>query len=382
MTNGTILVVEDDANLLMGIRDILELENYEILTANNGLDGLEALQKAATPPDIIVSDIMMPHMDGIEFLKKVRAVERFVSIPFIYLTAKGEKVDIRRGKELGVDDYVVKPFNAEELLVAVSSRLGRARAIQRAQQGQQDELKKTILTILNHEFRTPLTFVVAYSDMLSDFNEPKFEPEDAEILTFLNGVRSGADRLRRLIENFIMLVELQTGSAANTYAWRKQTIARLHPALNGAIDAALLIPEEEYRCELEIEPNIPAFVGDEAYLKMAVMHLVDNAFKFSSPQYPVKVQATTADGWLYITVADKGRGIPGSEINNIWNSFYQINRAHYEDQGAGSGLTIVQGVADLHGGRVDVESEPGVGSTFKLSIPLTPPNSGANGKHA
>lgn len=381
MSHGTILVVEDDANLLAGIRDILELEDYDILTATNGLDGLEELQRAPKPPDLIVSDIMMPHMDGIEFLKKVREVEKFVSIPFIYLTAKGEKVDIRRGKELGVDDYVVKPFNAEELLVAVSSRLDRSRAIQRVQQGQQDELKKTILTILNHEFRTPLTFVVAYADMLGEFSDPNLEPEDAEMLTFLNGVRSGADRLRRLIENFILLVELQTGSAATTFAWRKHTIDHLDYVLQNAIDAALQIPEMAYTCKLDVAPGIPPFIADEAYLRTAVQHLVDNACKFSSPQNPVLVHAYTEGDWLHITVADQGRGIPPGEINKIWNSFYQINRAHYEDQGAGSGLTIVRGIMDLHGGRVDVESEPGVGSTFKLSFPLTPPNPGVNGKH-
>ncbi|MEM6527774.1 MAG: response regulator, partial [Chloroflexota bacterium] len=91
MSRGKILIVEDDANLLAGIRDILQLENYTVLTATDGEAGLAVLEDEEYPPDLIVSDIMMPRMDGIQFLMKVREIDRFVSIPFIYLTAKGEK---------------------------------------------------------------------------------------------------------------------------------------------------------------------------------------------------------------------------------------------------------------------------------------------------
>jgi CheY-like chemotaxis protein len=92
MSRAKILVVEDDITLLAGVRDILILEDYEIHTATDGLEALEVLQQMDLPPDLIVSDIMMPHMDGIEFLAKVRQVDEYISIPFIFLTAKGEKI--------------------------------------------------------------------------------------------------------------------------------------------------------------------------------------------------------------------------------------------------------------------------------------------------
>ncbi|MEO0561594.1 MAG: response regulator [Chloroflexota bacterium] len=372
MAQATILVVEDDVNLLEGIRDILELEAYHILTAENGLDALEVLQQAPATPDLIVSDIMMPQMDGIDFLKRVREIEQYVAIPFIYLTAKGEKADIQRGKELGVDDYVVKPFNADDLLVAIRSRLDRSRALQRVQQGQQDELKKSILTILNHEFRTPLTFIVAYSDMLTDVqpNGNGSMPEDGEMLTFLEGVRNGADRLRRLIENFIMLVEIQTGQANKNFEWRKRPIENVGGLVRHAAERAVLIPEEERNYELDIEPDLPTISADEDYLRAAIIHMIDNAFKFSEPPTPVKISTKVADGCLHISVTDEGRGIPDEEMEHIWTGFYQINRAHFEDQGAGSGLAIVKGVAELHGGNTSVKSDVGVGSTFTMSLPL------------
>jgi signal transduction histidine kinase len=376
MSRGKILIVEDDANLLAGIRDILRLEKYTVLTASDGEEGLNILTNEENLPDLIVSDIMMPRMDGIEFLMKVREVERFLSIPFIYLTAKGEKSDIQRGKKLGVDDYVVKPFNADELLVAIKSRLHRARDYQRVQEGREDELKRSILTILNHEMRTPLTFVVAYSDMLGDISGAPDENNEGEMITFLNGVKSGADRLRRLIENFIMLVELQTESAKRTYEYRKRPVRNLNRVLEAAATQASNIPEDgEYQYTISIAEDVPAFIGDEEFLHSAVFHLMDNAFKFSTIDDIVEINVTCENDHVVIRVTDNGRGIPESEVENVWKMFYQIDRAHFEDQGAGSGLNIVRAIAELHGGTADIEHTTiDGGTTFMLRLPVVTEN--------
>ncbi len=375
MEHATILVVEDDGHLLSGIRDILELEGYAVVTASDGEKALGKLHGMDQLPDLIVSDIMMPNMDGIELLEQVREVDEFISIPFIYLTARGEKTDIQRGKKLGVDDYVVKPFNADDLLVAIKSRLSRSKAMQRVQAGREDELKRDILTILNHEFRTPLTFVVAYSDMLSDkagSNGKLDEADDPEMLSFLQGVKSGADRLQRLIENFITLVELETGGARGKLEWRQERITDLGEIVQAGIDAAAAGTRETYTVTLDIPADVPDVTGDVEYIQMAVKHLVDNACKFSDPGQPVTVDVTHTDATVTIAVTDAGRGIPAAEHDKIWEKFYQIDREHYEDQGAGSGLAIVKHVATLHGGDVSVESAPGEGSTFRLHLPLQP----------
>lgn len=126
-----ILVVEDDLNLLEGIQTVLELDHYAVVCAENGVQAVEVLR--STPlPDLIVSDIMMPQMDGIELLKAVRAVPEWVRIPFIFLTARGERQDIQRGKQLGVDDYLVKPFELAELelrCLALSHRKPRRQRV-------------------------------------------------------------------------------------------------------------------------------------------------------------------------------------------------------------------------------------------------------------
>lgn len=369
MPKATLLVVEDDVHLLGGIRDILELDDYRVITAQNGAQALEVLRQSSTPrPDLIVSDIMMPHMNGLELLQEVRKEDSWVLIPFIFLTAKGEKSDKLRGKMLGVDDYLIKPFDAEDLLVAVDSRLRRQQAMMKVQDGAISDVKRHIITILNHEMRTPLTLVIAYADMLKSFGSD--DMSDEELLMFLRGVNSGAERLRRLIENFILMVELDSGDTEKTFSWRKGEIHNLDMILMAAHDQVMDGEHVQHKCHVEIASPLPTVTGDRDFLMVIVRELLDNAVKFSSPNQPIILRAGIESDNVLIEVIDHGRGIPESEQQNIWKSFYQIDRDHFEDQGAGSGLTIVKGLVELHGGQVHVDSREGAGSTFSVLLPI------------
>jgi two-component system, sensor histidine kinase and response regulator len=369
MSKATILVVEDDRNLMQGIRDILELQEYSVLTANNGLDGLDIMQKRPAPPDLIVSDIMMPGMNGYEFFEAVRNELRWTAIPFIFLTAKGEKADVRAGKSMGADDYVTKPFDAEDLLIAVDAKLRRRREIEMVNDSRITDVKRSILTILNHEFRTPLTYVVAYADML---NRDAADLSYDEIRTFLKGVNAGADRLRRLIENFILLVELETGEAQRTYGWRKQRVSNFKDLLSQALAAeGPYAAEKDVPLELAADASdLPPVMADVEYLKAAVTRLIDNAIKFTDKAgCAVTLAAYAEDQAVCFSVSDQGRGIPSDELESIFEVFYQIDRERFEDQGAGAGLPIVKRIVEVHGGRIDVSSTPGQGSQFVIRLP-------------
>ncbi len=369
MSKATILVVEDDMHLMEGIRDILEINGYSVLTATNGISALEVLNQQSIPPDLIVSDIMMPRMDGYDFFKAVRSVESWVATPFIFLTAKGERDDIHRGKKMGAEDYVVKPFDADDLLVAVSAKLDRKRQLDAVWQTEVSGIKQNILTILNHELRTPLTYVVAYADMLHrDADELSVD----DMRSFLRGINTGANRLRRLVENFILLVELETGEATETFSWRN------HPVSNyNAILETIRKKYEELAHERKIElcvnvqPDLPPTRMDPEYMNAALECLVDNAIKFSDkPNTTVTIRAYAENDHVYLAVRDQGRGIPPHELDNILKIFYQVERERYEDQGAGSGLAIADGVAKLHSGKVLIESEVGIGSEFVICLPV------------
>ncbi|XWX03820.1 response regulator [Aggregatilineales bacterium SYSU G02658] len=369
MKNAVVLVVEDDHHLLHGIRDILELEHYAVLTATNGQQGLEVLKTHPEPPDVIVSDIGMPQMDGFTFLEHVRQDTRWVRIPFIFLTARGEKVDRHKGSLMGADVYLTKPFEAPDLLVAVESCLRRTRALQAAAESDITDVKRKIMTIVNHEFRTPLTLIVAYAEMLKDFNTEAMSME--EVMSFLNGVNSGADRLRRLVENFIFTIELENGDAAKTMAWRSRVITDIRPIVEDAHRQIALPNTRPRDFMFNYAPDLPPFKADVQFLTIAIRELLDNAAKFSSDHSRIQINISHVRDSIEIRVTDEGRGIPAGELENIWKPFYQIDRDRYEDQGSGSGLAIVDGVVRLHKGTRYVESEVNRGSTFAIYLPIT-----------
>jgi signal transduction histidine kinase len=116
---------------------------------------------------------------------------------------------------------------------------------------------------------------------------------------------------------------------------------------------------------------LPAIAGDSEYLRTALERLIDNAIKFSdNPRSTVTVSAYADDDWLYLIVEDQGRGIPADELQAIFETFYQIDRNTFEDQGAGIGLPIVKRIVELHNGQVSVESTVGRGSRFIIRLPL------------
>jgi CheY-like chemotaxis protein len=127
MGGQRVLVVEDYRPLLAGIRGILEAEGYTVSAATDGVQALRVMEEDIHP-DLIISDILMPRMDGYAFYEAIRARPEWPFIPFIFLTVKAEEGDVLKGKTLGVEDYITKPFGPQELVVAVRAWLERARA--------------------------------------------------------------------------------------------------------------------------------------------------------------------------------------------------------------------------------------------------------------
>jgi len=363
----TILVVEDDGALLEGLHDMLELSGYHVLTARNGVEGLAVLQ--ARLPDLIVSDINMPRMDGYQFYNQVRARPDWVSIPFIFLTAKSEKSDVRHGKILGADDYITKPFEEADLLVAVQAKLNRRVQLDAAHSRQVADLKRTILTTLNHEFRTPLTYITTYTDMLGDANISTDEFKE-----YMRGIQAGSDRLRRLVEDFISLVELQTGEAQQTYDRRCARLPDLDMLLDLAIERVRARAEaRRVTLALETARPLPAILADREFLLDAVVRLLDNAIKFSRKAGGlVTLRAAPGGHGVRIEVIDEGLGIPSAQLDKIFDMFYQIDRAKLEQQGSGSGLAIAQSIVRMHGGQILARSVVNAGSTFTIELPPLP----------
>jgi two-component system sensor histidine kinase/response regulator len=359
-----ILIVEDDLAMSSGIRDVLEMNGYRVQLAENGLEGLKMLEMFH--PDLIISDIMMPEMDGFEFLEQVRRQARWAAVPFIFLTAKGTRPDIRAGKQLGADDYLVKSTDLEDLLVVVRAKLDRALTIQQQSRREMDDLKRNLLNMLSHEFRTPLTYITGYVDLIQ---EGEWSAEDLQ--KFLGRIKGGSNRLNRLVEDFLLLVRFETDDAHQAYLLDKgpfnnwnSLVARVFDRLHETAAA------RQVTLSKEIEPNLPMVEAHEGYLENAVMRLVDNGLKFSKHAGGhVWVKVMTDGKRIRCTVKDDGIGIPAEEVGRMFDRFHQVNRQRIEQQGAGIGLAIVKNIADLHQGEVACASTEGVGSEFSLWLP-------------
>jgi two-component system sensor kinase len=367
MTNPLIMVVEDNVTLLEGLKDLLEIANYRVVTAENGTDALNILEEVT--PDLIISDIMMPRIDGYQFHAKVRQKPELLGVPFIFLSARGGKADIRRGKELGADDYITKPFDEEDLLVAVRSKLSRWQDLRRLQDEEIDDLKNKILLTMSHEFRTPLAYILNYTEML-EMDSGEISAED--INHFMKGIRKGAVRLNRLVEDFIRLVELETGEAERAYLRRRWEIPDISAWLRVITRTHEMDADEQgVKLVWEIPDGLPGVLADESYLADGLSRLIENAIKFSTPESEtVRIEAEALDDKLHIRVIDQGVGIPEKDLDSLFNVFHQIDRAKHEQQGTGSGLAISHGIVELHGGEIIVDSEFGAGSTFTIVLPI------------
>ncbi len=365
MNKQRILVVDDHEPLLKAIQGILEEEGYAVSTASDGTKALEVMEKVR--PNLIVADIMMPRMDGYALYEAIRAQPEWVTIPFIFLTAKAEREDKLKGKGMGAEDYLTKPFDPQELVVAVGSRLGRAKAIREASDAQFDELKRQIATVLGHELRTPLTYVRGYTELALEE-----VPSTEDLQDFLQGIKRGADRLNRLVEDLMQMIQIDTGRTANEF----RDLAQLHPDLESILITTIqrhkrIAAEQSVTLELAVEPNLPPVLLCPPIFMNALSRLLSNAIKFSRGDGKrVKVSASTSDKWVEVAVSDEGIGIAEHELPLLFKRFQQIRREEMEQQGAGLGLALADELVKLHSGEITVESAFGEGSTFTIHLPI------------
>ncbi len=368
MVKGNILVVEDNEIMLDGIRDILEMAGYRVITSLDGQEALEWMEQHV--PDLIVSDIMMPRMDGYQLFSAVRANPKWISIPFIFLTAKDQRIDVRLGKQLGADDYLTKPFEPEDLLIAVEAKLERAAVLKAVSEAETSKLKQNILNTLSHEFRTPLTYIRGYLDLILEEGANQLSVE--ELYEFLRRIRRGSDRLRRLVDDFIFLVMLETGEAETTFRWERMYFTGLRSLLDVVVQQKVPVAREQnVQLKLDVPQPLPGVVVHVDYVRDVLGRLIDNAIKFTHDEGGhVLVKATADDEWVYIAIQDDGVGIKPEEIPNLFKRLHQINREQMEQSGIGAGLAIANAIVELHDGRIEVESEVGQGTTFTLVFPV------------
>jgi two-component system sensor histidine kinase/response regulator len=358
-----VLVIEDDESIRDNILELLEVEGYTAIGAENGLVGVASAR--AHLPDLIICDIMMPGLDGFDVLDELRRDPVTATIPFIFSTAKADKSDVRRGMEQGADDYLTKPFTQAELLKAIEARLAKQATLNKKFQEKLQELRDNITLSLPHELRTPLTGILISSAMLQD--DESLSPDEARELVQI--VHVSAQRLNRLVVNYLLYAELEIAledpEMAQTLRQRSRTNAAKPVIMAAALQQA---QAAERTTDLSMEIEDAVLRIEPTHLEKIVEELLDNAFKYSKASTPVRVIGVPDEGMFVLSVADHGRGMTSKQIADI-GAFVQFERKIHEQQGSGLGLIIVKRLAELYGGRLDIESRPGEQTTVRAVLP-------------
>ena len=372
-----ILLLEDDQSLLNGIADLLgelDTQGYDVKVAKatNGQEGLRLLSQQT--PDLIISDIMMPVMNGLEFLKCVRENPDWLHIPLIFLTAKSGRQDFLESRTLGAELFISKPFDPADLLALVKSQLDRTWQLQQARAQDFADLKDSILLVLSHEFRTPLGLVTMSFDLLAE-GVKGWESADT-LQQYLEGIQTGYQRMTRLVNDLIRIIELRTGEAAVQFQTRADAISNVSELF---WIAGIAREEDAHKYQIKFHYDIPRHLppvwGIADNLSDIFRRLIDNAIRFTAYSYStqpgkdVYLTAFTTDNEIHFQVGDNGIGLPSHAQEKIFDLFYQYNRQQLEQQGSGVGLAIVKGLVELHGGRIEVHSQENAGALFTIHLP-------------
>lgn len=372
-----ILHIEDDPKNRLLVRKLLSAAGHEVLEAEGGLEGIRIASEER--PDLVLVDLYIPDLDGYEVTLRLRSMKALEGVPIVAVTAEGDR---EISLAVGADGFIAKPIDATRFARLIERFLrghkerGPSRASQQLRIASQRiverlerkvvelseanarleemmRLRREFLRNLSHELATPMTPIVGYLKLLLDEELGPLNPVQKKSLTAVAG---STERLRNLIDTLLDVSSFETGRM-HFYA-RDYDFGRVAARALDEVRARFV----ERKLELHVEPA-PAGLkakGDPEKLRRAMVHVFDNASKFTPERGQVAVAIERADGGFYeLRVADDGPGVLPEQVPKVLDAFYQadgsVTRAH---GGVGLGLAFARRVAAAMGGELQVHSPP------------------------
>ena len=367
--NEKILVIEDETTVGLNIKEILESGGFDAIVAADGKIGIQMAKEQL--PDLIVCDIMMPDMDGYSVLTELQQDPATTTIPFIFLTAKTTRDDVRQGMNLGADDYLTKPFRRKELLEAIASRLAKQTNLKQLQQKieelqQLDRQKDELIWTVSHDLRAPLANIKLIAETLK-----LIEPNPQQQKQYLNILETVCEQGNDLINNLLTWRKLE----AAEYTLEYETI-NLEYWLKGLLEPFEIRTRDRQQIfTIKITPNLPPFKVDPTSLKRILTELFNNACKYTCSGGKIKFQviyqpasSPTNPGVISFIIANEA-AIPETDLPHIFEKFYRVNHKDAQFQsGTGLGLAIVQQLVEKLQGTIQAESSSGW-TRFTVKLP-------------
>ena len=405
-----ILVIDDVETNIHVVTKTLKSEGYEILAALTGEKGISIAERRK--PDLILLDVAMPGKNGFEICTELKSNPITRDIPIIFVTADAHAEAISAAYAAGGVDYVVKPFHADELIARIKTHLRlqaaqkqlvqqnealeqkvieRTHTLQHTIQQLHEEIEKRALlqqerdksidiikkfnkqqsefvTLISHEFRTPLTIVHTSFDIIRFVSQQYEIHNDKRFLKGLSGIEKGLNDLQKITDSVNRLNQVQSIISSNTLSpipFRQHVEMIINHFHERHHDSNIRLTTE---CDDKIQ-----ILSHIRLLEIMLTELFDNAMKYSKPPHEVHVILQEYESDIRITISDNGYGIDRQTLETLFTVF-QRGRDEMElgtKRGLGIGLALVKMCNDAMNGTITVQSEIGKGTSFIIAVPHT-----------
>lgn len=392
-----ILIVDDDKVGRILLETMLKGSGYEVIAAVNGKDALE--KALLSKPDMIISDILMPEMDGFQLCREVKTNEELKEIPFIFYTASyTDKKDEEFALSLGAEKIIVKPQEPDVFIEIIASiaardshtapaampaddseylRVHNERLVRQLEKKalnledankrlkELDKMKSEFIDIISHEIRTPLTAIMGYLEMI---DVGRFGELDKRLHDRIKIMRASANRLKDIAD------ACQTSSLLKgAFELRKKEISPLRLTNDIVEQMKPLWAAKNQTISIDTYPEeIPDISADEVEIWTVMGNILSNAIRYAPDGGRTIIRIDDLGDEIEFSISDMGDGIPEEHIDKIFDQFYIVpDKSEYArmDGRMGLGLHIAKEIIEKHGGRIWCESVYGIGSTFHFTLP-------------
>lgn len=356
-----IFVIDDDDVMLLSCRRILEKDGYAVETFDNGVDGLRRL--ADVRPQLLLVDLKMPELDGLQVIDRVRAIDTEIVIAVItgYATIS-TAVDAMKA---GAYDFLPKPFTPDELRLIVNRGYERWRLAMESSRLREEkaEAERRFVTFVSHQLKSPVVAAKQYLDVLLFEKRDDMPARDRD---WLLRAQVRLDEMLTLIHDWLELARVSSGAVCEP-----GETTDLREVVGHAV--AILEPQSRaagVSVDTRLADDLPRAVGDGVSLTTVVSNLVSNGIKYNRPGGTVSISTRHDGGVIELEVADTGIGIPDEAMPRLFEEFYRVRNDDTQDiPGTGLGLAICRRIVTTLGGSIEVSSRFGEGTTFVVRLP-------------